>query len=113
MRVISIPSTVSFVSRQNDGGLKEQEKPTPFLKWMELLVDIVKDFAVGPKGIKRALRVYDVLEAAEKNGASTLKLVEEDWEAIKRTVEEQTWTMPNGKRLLPYLEAVTGAPEEK
>lgn len=114
MRVISIPPPVMTVKKIKDAD--EFEESTSFFKWLLLAVDTVKAFRVGPKGIRRGIKVVEAIEKAQKEtapAATLLKLEDADWEAMRDSFAEEEWNPKNARRIFPFLEAFEKAAEEK
>lgn len=111
MRSITIPPAVDLVRKQQDGT--KLEESTTFLKWLSEVVDLVKPFRVGPKGLRRAIKVLDLIDKAKKGPSNVLTIEDDDWEAIKNAVEEAEWIPENGRRTIPFMEAIEKAAIEK
>lgn len=108
MRLITIPETVEL--KRTDGHMS----PTPFLEWLEQVVEGAKELGQGLRNVRRSQKILDRIEHAKTTKAAMLSLEDADWETLRKSAEDMTWSPTQARRFVTYLVAlIEEAQEEK
>jgi len=118
MKVIDVPEAISLDLGLDPILAKLKDQPIPntrqtFYFFMKEAIDSYKPFGQGTENIFRAVKVFAIVDAAEKEKAKTMAFEDADYDEVKKAVESSSWATKVARQMKPFFDAALNAQDVK
>lgn len=102
MKIITVPADIEVEYTSPRGRVKDK---SVFKKFLVDAIDLYAEGIKGPKRIRLAAKVVDVIE----NSNGTITLEDDHYDLVKGAVEHMDWMPGYARQVIPFFDAVENA----